>query len=75
MPAHLAGGWSFDAELLHAAAQGARIQIENPCRASFSFDHPMGLGQDGLDMTPFHLFERLDRRGLDGELEVGGLEG
>ena len=33
----------LDAELLHAAAQGARVEVEDQRCAALAFDHPIGL--------------------------------
>src|SRR6185503_2012520 len=52
---------AFDAEILHPAAQGARIEIQDPRRAAFAFDHPVGLHQHRLNVAAFDFLHRTDR--------------
>src|SRR5439155_688288 len=61
--------WPLDAQFLHAAAQSARVEVQNPRRAAFAFNHPVGLRQHRLDVAALDAFERT------GAVSVGGRGG
>ena len=46
---------AFDAEIFHPAAQGARIEIQDPRRAAFAFNHPVGLPEHRLNVLALDL--------------------
>jgi hypothetical protein len=55
------GGSTLNTQLLHSAAQGAGIEVQNFRCATLAFDHPVCLRQHGLDVAALDIFERAPR--------------